>query len=103
MKLDSGSVVSELVVGSVDPIPTWLCHVIYCCGDKSYPCLVGIRLQDKHKLVIQFEIFRISYGDGLETPMDAVILVLKSPQLTGTPWMIWSQVKFIYSEKATKF
>ena len=40
-----------------------------------------------------YKIFRISYGDGLETPMDAVILVLKSPQLTGTPWMIWFQVK----------
>ena len=45
--------------------------------------------QDKHKLVI----FRISYGDGSETPMDAGILVLKSPQLMGILWMIWSQVK----------
>jgi hypothetical protein len=27
-----------------NPIPTRLCHVIYCCGDKSYPCLVGIGL-----------------------------------------------------------
>ena len=28
----------------IKPIPTRLCHVIYCCGDKSYPCLVGIGL-----------------------------------------------------------
>ena len=26
----------------INPIPTRLCHVIYCCGDKNYPCLVGI-------------------------------------------------------------
>ena len=26
------------------PIPTKLCHVIYCDGDKSYPCLIGIGL-----------------------------------------------------------
>ena len=55
--------------------------------------VVGSVKQYKHKIVIKFKIFRISYGDGLETPMDAVILVLKSPQLTGTPWMIWSQVR----------
>ena len=29
----------------INPIPTRLCYVIYCCGDKSYPCLeVGIGL-----------------------------------------------------------
>ena len=28
----------------VNPIPTRLCHVIYCQGDKKYPCLVGIGL-----------------------------------------------------------
>ena len=28
----------------LNPIPTRLCHVIYCHGDKSYPCLVGIGL-----------------------------------------------------------
>ena len=27
-----------------NPIPTRLCHVIYCHGDKCYPCLVGIVL-----------------------------------------------------------
>ena len=27
------------------PIPTRLCHVIYCHGDKTYPCLVGIGLE----------------------------------------------------------
>ena len=27
-----------------NPIPTRLCHVIYCHGEKSYPCLVGIGL-----------------------------------------------------------
>ena len=32
------------IVSSINPIPTRLCHVIYCCGDKSYPCLVGIGL-----------------------------------------------------------
>ena len=26
------------------PIPPRLCHVIYCHGDKSYPCLVEIGL-----------------------------------------------------------
>jgi hypothetical protein len=30
----------------LDPIPTILCHVIYYCGDKSYPCLVGIGLRN---------------------------------------------------------
>ena len=29
----------------VNPIPTTLCHLIYCCGDKIYPCLVGIGLK----------------------------------------------------------
>ena len=29
-------------VRSLNPIPTRFCHVIYCHGDKSYPCLVGI-------------------------------------------------------------
>ena len=28
----------------INPIPTRLCQVIYCHGDKSYPCLVGIGL-----------------------------------------------------------
>ena len=28
----------------VNLIPTRLCHVMYCHGDKSYPCLVGIGL-----------------------------------------------------------
>ena len=28
----------------LNPIPTRLCHAIYCHGDKSYPCLVGIGL-----------------------------------------------------------
>ena len=28
----------------LNPIPTRLCHMIYCCGDKSYPCLVGTGL-----------------------------------------------------------
>ena len=28
----------------LNPIPTRLCHVIYCFGDKSYPCLDGIGL-----------------------------------------------------------
>ena len=30
--------------GKHQPIPTRICHVIYWCGDKSYPCLVGIGL-----------------------------------------------------------
>ena len=29
---------------NLKPIPTRLCHMIYCCSDKSYPCLVGIGL-----------------------------------------------------------
>ena len=29
----------------LNPLPTRLCHVIYCCGNKSYPCLVGIGLK----------------------------------------------------------
>ena len=29
---------------SFNPIPTRLCHVIYCHGDKSYACLVEIWL-----------------------------------------------------------
>ena len=29
----------------LNPIPTRICHVIYCRGDKSYPCLVGIGLK----------------------------------------------------------
>ena len=28
----------------LNPIPTRHCHVIYCCGDKTYSCLVGIEL-----------------------------------------------------------
>ena len=28
----------------INPIPTRLCHVIYGCGDKNYPWLVGIGL-----------------------------------------------------------
>ena len=28
----------------LNPIPTRLCHVIWYCGGKSYPCLVGIGL-----------------------------------------------------------
>ena len=31
--------------GDFNPIPTRLCHVIYCHGDNSYPCLVGIGLR----------------------------------------------------------
>ena len=34
----------NFVLAWVNPIPTRLCHVIYCCSDKSYPCLVGIGL-----------------------------------------------------------
>ena len=30
----------------IKPILTRLCHVIYCHGDRSYPCLVGIGLRD---------------------------------------------------------
>ena len=26
-----------------NPIPSRLCHMIYCCGYKSYLCLVGIK------------------------------------------------------------
>ena len=29
-----------------DPIPTRLCHVIYCHGDKNYPCLVEVGLTE---------------------------------------------------------
>ena len=29
----------------LNPIPTRLCHVIYCWGDKNHPCLVGIGLK----------------------------------------------------------
>ena len=36
------------------PIPTKLCHVKYCCGDKSYPCLVGIGLNNcNEKLILK--------------------------------------------------
>ena len=27
-------------LSEINPSPTRLCHVIYCCSDKSYPCLV---------------------------------------------------------------
>ena len=37
-----------------NPIPTWLCHVIYCCGDKSYPCLVGIRWNKVNEIDANF-------------------------------------------------
>ena len=36
---------------NVNPIPTRLCHVIYCCCDKSYPCLVGIVLTRTSTLI----------------------------------------------------
>ena len=32
----------------VNPVPTRLCHMIYCHSDKSYPCLVGIGLKRKY-------------------------------------------------------
>ena len=32
----------------INPIPTRLGHVMYCNGDKSYPCLVGIGLSVTH-------------------------------------------------------
>ena len=35
----------EKSVIQFNPIPTRLCHVIYCHGDKSYPCLVGLGLR----------------------------------------------------------
>ena len=34
---------------SLTLIPTKLCPMIYCCGDKSYPCLVGIGLNTSSK------------------------------------------------------
>ena len=30
----------------LNPIPTRLCQVIYCHGDKSYHCLVGIGVSE---------------------------------------------------------
>ena len=41
---DSGFTIfsSVLFQNFFNTIPTSLCHVIYCCGDKSYPCLVGM-------------------------------------------------------------
>ena len=41
------------VIIKVNPIPTRLCHVIYCHSDKSYPCLVGIGLNYFSKTVIE--------------------------------------------------
>ena len=35
----------EKSVIQFNPIPTRLCHVIYCHGDKSYLCLVGLELR----------------------------------------------------------
>ena len=35
----------EKSVIQFNPIPTRLCRVIYCHGDKSYPCLVGLGLR----------------------------------------------------------
>ena len=37
----------------VNPIPTRICHMIYCHSDKSYLCLVGIGLNYFSKVVIE--------------------------------------------------
>ena len=29
------------ILCQINPIPTRLCHMIYCCGDESYPCLLS--------------------------------------------------------------
>ena len=36
----------------INPIPTSLSHVIYCHGDNSYPCLVGIGLSELEYVLI---------------------------------------------------
>ena len=41
-KLDVAT--SRMAFLDINPIPTRLCHMIYCHGDKSYPWLVGIGL-----------------------------------------------------------
>jgi hypothetical protein len=33
----------EIAFKTYNPIPTRLCHVIYCHGDKSYPCGIWLR------------------------------------------------------------
>ena len=48
----------------LNPISTRLCHVvIYCCGDKSYPCLVGIGLKKIRSLFGRFEAKKNSFLD----------------------------------------
>ena len=39
-----------------NPIPTRLCHVIYCQGDKSYPCLFGIGFNNSERCPWSFRI-----------------------------------------------
>jgi hypothetical protein len=43
-----------LTYNTFNPIPARLCHVIYCQGDKSYPCLVGIGLRLKELMLQEF-------------------------------------------------
>ena len=41
---DGYEVLRRCFLKNLNPILTRLCHVIYCHGDKRYPCLVGIGL-----------------------------------------------------------
>ena len=49
-------------VPEFNPIPTRLCHMTYCCSDKSYPCLVGIGLS---KVVKKCFMARVRYINRL--------------------------------------
>ena len=48
-RVSSNNTVEYYTLHWFNPIPTRLYHVIYCHGDKKYPCLVGIGLL-KHSI-----------------------------------------------------
>ena len=73
--------VAELRVGCMldfNPIPTRLCHMIYCQGDKSYPYLVGIGLSQ----FVTFMYFTKKYCiTNLDQENNFEKLKIKKPQM----------------------
>ena len=78
----------------INPIPTRPCHMIYCCVDKSYPCLVGIRLSNgPGRIKIIAQIFAIQFANiFLEIPKIFIFSCLCCCTKRIVSWLVSSRM-----------
>ena len=84
----------------LNPIPTRLSHVIYCCGYKSYSCLVGIGLKQLHGR-LQKMLVTVKFITGITKPHGTTVYTFfclcSAPSIWVFLYVSLPQIKFGYT------